>query len=512
MYNSLSKLMKNKKYRILLINPPWELEQKDQDFFRVTQPEGLGYISAVLKKGGYGVKLIDAAACGWKKKFIVDGGKIHYGLSYQEIGDIIKKYNPQLIGISIISSLLKQNGFLLASEIKKRYPATKIVIGGPHPSVTISESLANPNIDYLVFGEGEVTTLELVGQLSKLRPRLRGIKGLAYKVNGKPIINPVRELIKDLDTLPFPDRDQYPMDDYFRASQKLLSSFALSTYNKKWATVISSRGCPYNCIFCSIHLTMGKVWRPRSAENVVSEIEVLVKKLNIRKIAFLDDNMTFNLERMNRICDLITEKKLRFEWSTPNGIRADRLDRNLLLKMKKAGCVRIAVAPESGSQKVVYELIGKGLNLRKVTEVVKICKEIGLKVDCFFVMGIPGETKQNLRQTINYATRLKKIGASGFNIAIATPFIGTRLHKVFTDRGYLKPDFDEFTMFRSESYIETETLKERDLIKYRNLGSLLNRYPLDYLKFILLTLFRDPARFLRLFKAQMTTNLSYSKK
>lgn len=498
--------------KVLLLNPPWILDKKDQDFFRVTQPEGLGYISAVLKRAGHTVKLIDAAASGWHKKRTLTDGRIYYGLTGDEIAGILGKFKPDLVGISIISSLLKNNGYSLAQDIKKRFPSIKIVVGGPHPSVTIRESLENPFIDFVVFGEGEITSLELVNQLSKKKPQFKNIKGLAYKSRGKIIINPIREFVKDLDALPFPDREQYPMHDYFKASQKLLSSFALSTYNKRWATVISSRGCPYNCIFCSIHLTMGKIWRGRSAENVIDEIEFLINKYKVQKIAFLDDNMTFDIKRMNRICDLIIEKKLRFEWSTPNGIRADRLDKDLLTKMKKAGCVRIAVAPESGSQRVVYHLIGKALNLKKVTEIVKICRQIGLKVDCFFVMGLPGETKRDLSQTIRYARQLKKHGASGFNLAIATPFIGTRLYKVFREKGYLKPDFNEFTMFRSQYYIETDSLKEKDLIKYKNIAARLNRFPIEYLKFIILVLFRDPERFIRLFMSQIASNFAFVKK
>lgn len=498
--------------KVLLINPPWTLDQKDQDFFRVTQPEGLGYISAVLKQADHQVRLIDAAASGWHNKSVLPDGRIYFGLARNEIAHIVGKFKPELIGISIISSLLKDNGYSLAKFIKEKYPSIKIVVGGPHPSVTIKESLENPYIDFVVYGEGEITSLELVDQLSRRKPQFKNIKGLAYKSRGKIIINPIREFIKDLDSLPFPDREQYPMHDYFKASQKLLSSFALSTYNKRWATVISSRGCPYNCIFCSIHLTMGKIWRGRSAENVIAEIELLVNRYKVRKIAFLDDNMTFDIARMNLICDLILEKKLKFEWSTPNGIRADSLDKDLLTKMKKAGCVRIAVAPESGSQRVVYHLIGKALNLKKVTEVVKICKQIGLKVDCFFVMGLPGETKRDLSQTIRYARQLKKHGASGFNLAIATPFIGTRLHKVFTERGFLKSNFDEFTMFRSQYYIETDLLKEKDLIRYKNIAARLNRFPMEYLIFIILVLFRDPERFIRLFKSQMVSNFAFVKK
>lgn len=492
--------------RILLINPPWVLDKESRDFYRITQPEGLGYITAMFERTNHKVKLLDGAAEGWKKQNI-NKDKIHFGMSYEEVRSIIDSYKPDLIGISIISTLFKQNGLLLAKNIKEYKNDVKIVVGGAHPTVAKEDCLSNEYIDFVVRGEGEFTMMELADELEKKCPELEKIKGIAFRKGDEIICTEPRELIMDLDSLPFPARHFYPMQDYFMASRKLLSSFALSTYNKKWATMISSRGCPYNCVFCSIHLSMGRRWRARSAVNVVSEIEMLVNKYGIEHIAFLDDNMSLNRIRMNEICDLILQKNIKFSWSTPNGLRADSLDEELLRKMKKAGCVRIAVAAESGSQRVVYEVIGKNLDLNHVVRVVKICKKIGMPVDCFFVMGLLGETKEEIQQTLNFAKYLKKLGASGFNFAVATPFPGTRLHKQLVEGGYLPEDFNAFTMFRKNNFISTPNFTSDDLAEFQRMANKINMFPLAYIKFAFLLLLRDPLRFLRMFKSQLALML-----
>lgn len=244
------------------------------------------------------------------------------------------------------------------------------------------------------------------------------------------------------------------MDKYYEAAKAGRSARITATFGKRWATMITSRGCPYQCVFCSIHIHMGRKWRPRSPENVVDEIEELVNKYDIELISFEDDNMTLNRDRMVRICELIKERGLDFEWDTPNGVRADTLDEDLLKRMKETGCKQIYVSPESGNQHVVNDIIKKRLDLKKVEETVKLCKKIGIRVDCFFVIGLIGETKENIRETINFARKLKKLGAASVIFSIATPYYGTELYEKAKELGYLKVEGDEY-MHTFEPKIET---------------------------------------------------------
>ena len=159
---------------------------------------------------------------------------------------------------------------------------------------------------------------------------------------------------------------------------------------------------------------MGRQWRGRSPENVVDEIEQLVRTYNVKQIDFYDDNMAFNKKRMEAICDLIVKRGLDIEWYTPNGVRADTLDENLLTKMRKSGCKKIRIAPESGVQRVVSQIIKKDLNLKDVEKAVVLSKKVGIKVGCFFVIGLIGETKEDIKESINFAYKLEKLEPIGF--------------------------------------------------------------------------------------------------
>jgi len=219
--------------------------------------------------------------------------------------------------------------------------------------------------------------------------------------------------------------------------------------------MITSRGCPYNCVFCSIHIVMGKKWRGRSPENVVDEIEQLVNTYDIKQIDFSDENLTLDKKRVETICDLIAKKKLDIEWYTPNGVRADTLDENLLTKMKKAGCKKIRVAPESGVQRVVDQIIKKNLSLKEVEKAVVLCKKVGIKVGCFFVIGLIGETKKDIEETIKYAYKLRRLGADGFIFSIATPVYGTELYEQAKRCGFLRDNFSDEALSAAEPLIET---------------------------------------------------------
>jgi anaerobic magnesium-protoporphyrin IX monomethyl ester cyclase len=196
---------------------------------------------------------------------------------------------------------------------------------------------------------------------------------------------------------------------------------------------------------------------------VVDEVEQVVRTYHVEQIDFFDDNMTLDKKRMENICDLIAKRKLDIEWHTPNGIRADTLDENLLTKMKKAGCKKIRVAPESGVQRVVDQIIRKNLNLKEVEKAVVLSKKVGIKVGCFFVIGLIGETKDDIQATINYAYKLKKLGADRFYFSIATPLYDTELYEQAKRGGFLKDSFSDEALAAGEPLIETPEFTADDL-------------------------------------------------
>jgi radical SAM superfamily enzyme YgiQ (UPF0313 family) len=219
---------------------------------------------------------------------------------------------------------------------------------------------------------------------------------------------------------------------------------------------------------------MGKKWRYRSPENVVDELEQVVHTYNIKQIDFWDDNMTLNKERMATICDLIVQRGLNIEWFAPNGVRADTLDENLLKKMKACGCKNLRIAPESGVQRVVDQIIKKNLNLKDVEKAVVLCKKVGIKVGCFFIIGLIGETKEDIEETINYAYKLRQLGADSFIFSIATPLYGTELYEQAARGGFLRDGFSDEALAAAEPLIETPEFTADDLRELSARANLVN--------------------------------------
>ena len=354
--------------------------------------------------------------------------------------------------IEIPFSGWSRTAFEVSLKIKQINNKIITILYGQHPSARPKACLEKEGIDFVVIGEAENTVMELVKSLNQGFSKPEKIKGLAFIKNNKVVITPVRPVIEDLDSLPLPARHLLPMNEYAIAVKE---TPLRGVIRKPWTIMITSRGCPFRCVFCTHHTVWGRKWRGRSPQNVVAEIEHLVKIYGIKQIDFLDDNMTLDRNRMENICDLIIQKKIRVEWFTPSGVRADTLDESLLRKMKKAGCKKIRVAPESGVQKIVDTVIKKNLDLNSVEKAVKICKKIGLKVGCFFVIGLIGETKDDIKATINFAYKLRQLGADSFIFSIASPIYGTELYQQAKNEGYLKAGFCEDALATAEPLIET---------------------------------------------------------
>jgi magnesium-protoporphyrin IX monomethyl ester (oxidative) cyclase len=431
----------------------------------------VAYIAALLEKQ-HEVRIIDAPTEGWENLEEIDGTKYRQGLPNKEIANRIKQWSPDVVGITIPFSGWWKSTYEVVSVVKSINKDIITVLSGLHPSARPKECLEHPNIDFVVIGEPEQTMFELVGVLEqKNLEDIKKVKGIGFVKNGKTVITPLRPLIEDLDSLPFPARHLLPMSKYFEAVKE---NPLRGEICKPWAMMITSRGCPYDCVFCSIHNVMGKKWRGRSPQNVVAEIEHLVHTYNIKQIDFYDDNMTLNKKRMETICDLIVKKELDIEWYVPNGVRADTLDENLLRKMKLSGCKQIRIAPESGVQSVLDNIVKKNLNLKDVEKAVVLSKKVGIKVGCFFVIGLIGETKKDINETINYAYKLRRLGADRFYFSIAMPVYGTELYEKAKSGGFLKAGFSDEALAGVEPLIETPEFTTDDLRELCARANLIN--------------------------------------
>jgi anaerobic magnesium-protoporphyrin IX monomethyl ester cyclase len=417
--------------KVLLINPP-------QTFYPGSEqpagnlPIGLMYIAAVLQKANYNVEILDAFIAATFQK---NGGAITVGIPFEQIKQEIQNRKPDIVGISGPFTCQIENSIKISNLTKEVDPAILTVMGGPHVTLVPKEFLEEAkDVDIAVTGEGEYTLLDVV-QAFEGKKQLNEVLGIAYRQNGKIMLNPSRPLIKNLDELPYPAYNLVNMEQYLNPKE-----IGYRSFRNRAISMITSRGCPFNCCFCAVHLHMGRGFRAHSAEYVLKHIEYVVDKFDVENIFFEDDNLTMDLARFETICDGLISKKLKIGWETPNGVRADCLNLNLLKKMKESGCQSVFFGVESGDQQILDNIICKSLDLNRVVEVAKICKDIGLKTGAFYIIGFPGEKKENMQRTVDFALGLKRDFDVGMHLFIATPSYGTRLYDECKAKGYIQQD------------------------------------------------------------------------
>ena len=357
--------------KVLLINPP-------QVFYPGSEqpagnlPLGLMYIAAMLDKAGYKTEILDAFMS--DSSFRRNGETINVGMPFERIKQEIYSRKPDIVGIAGPFTCQIENSVKISNLAKQVDPSILTVVGGPHVTTVPKGFLEEAkNVDIAVMGEGEYAMLELA-QYFEGKKQLSEILGVAYRKDGEVIVNSPRPFIKNLDELPYPAYDLVNMEQYLSPKR-----IGYRSFRNRAISMITSRGCPFNCCFCSVHLHMGKEFRAHSANYVLNHIQYVVEKFNVKNIFFEDDNLTFDLGRFEAICDGLIEKKIKIGWETPNGVRADCLNLNLLEKMKKSGCQSVFFGVESGDQQILDNVICKSLDLNRVVEVAKICKDIGLE-------------------------------------------------------------------------------------------------------------------------------------
>ncbi|PIN86226.1 B12-binding domain-containing radical SAM protein [Candidatus Woesearchaeota archaeon CG10_big_fil_rev_8_21_14_0_10_44_13] len=479
--------------RIMLIQPPYTILK---DMPKGCQPPlGLAYIAAVLENEAYGVKILDAVAEGFNDEVKLNGGFIKYGLSWDEIKERISDFKPDMVGVSCLFSMQSQNAHKVCEIAKKVDSRVYTVLGGAHPTSCPKEVMEDKNVDFIVLGEGERSFLELIKKLEKgHKNSLSDIDGIVFRKNNKTIINPKTRFIEDLDGLPFPARHLLPMDKYFRIN-KPHGSMAKKSPN---TPLITSRGCPANCIFCSIKGVWGKKFRSRSPENVLLELEHLKKQYGIKEIQFEDDNLTFNKERAERIFDMMVENNLDMSWTTPNGVALWALNESLIKKMKNSGCYRLCFAIESGDPYVLNKIIKKPLDLNHAKRIIKYAKKEGIESDAFFVVGFPEETKEQIKRTFRFA---RDLDVDNVNFFIATPYPGTELYDQCRKKGILG-DFSDYSCLNvkkasietdnfSRKYLEREVAVQGMLFRL----NLLIRHPMVFFNRVVVRFFRQPGFF-----------------
>jgi len=439
--------------KILLIYPPVTIYGSGN--IDPHPPLGLAYLAAYLEKNGHEVKILDALAEGRGKSTSI-GKLTRFGLTDEKIKRKIADFQPNVVGVSVMFTAFVSDAEQVAKITKSVNRNIVIVFGGAHVSIDPIETLKNKAVDYAIKGEGEISFLNLLSALQKKEP-LSQVAGLTYRQKKQIIQNPAPSLIKNLDDLPYPARHLLPMSLYSQLKDSL-SMCQPST------SIITSRGCPGNCVYCSVQAIWGRTWRARSPKNVVNEIQILIKKYDIREVRIQDDSVSIDGDRLEGICDEIIKRKIDIKWTTPNGIAHWTLNKKLIKKMKQSGCYRITFGIESGDSQM-RRWIGKPYSLKQAKELTKYANKIGLWTVATNIIGFPYETKKQIEKTINFAIKSDVDFALFFRLG---PRPGTPIYDIFEKEGWLPKNKKE--LFSESVACKTKYFKEGELFKIQNLA------------------------------------------
>ncbi|MRR58185.1 MAG: radical SAM protein [Deltaproteobacteria bacterium] len=408
--------------KILLINPAFydgkEFRNRFDDFIDWIKggnlyvapfepPIGLAFLSAYLKERGHEVTLIDMQG------LLMDS---------RELAAKVAACEPALVGVTAMTPTVPEA--LRVAEITRRAaPAAKVVLGGVHPTLDPAGVLADRNVDYVIRGEGEVAFAALAEALAAGRSTT-DIDGLSYRKGDDIVIKEKATLIADLNTLPMPDYDAFPVERYIEHNRHLRSIRGIS--------VIVSRGCPFQCTFCAVHQTMGRKWRIKSPQRVVDELLSLKERHRIEGVWFKDSIFNLDREWVRQFCRLMIERDTGITWQALT--RIDLIDEEELGLMRRAGLTQLDLGIETGSPKSLARL-RKGTTVETIKKKVSLAKQF-VKVFGFFMIGIPGEDETDVRQTFDLA---KELNLDRWTWSIYSPLPGSALYEELIAEGKIEP-------------------------------------------------------------------------
>jgi len=384
--------MERKKIKLIFIQPK-------SAFVSEAIPLGFGYISAIAKKHGAEVRIIDASAP-------------YASYTEESIYEICKEFRPDAIGIVFMTSHIYQ-----AYNLVKKLKHLKIpIIGGGYHASKFPEEVLERGVDIALRGETDITITELIDYFQGLKS-LEGIKGISYKKSGEIVNNPLQEKVKDLDSIPLPDREAFILADFARSEKEIKNVMS---------TIITSRGCPFECSFCA---SQSSGYRFRSAANVIQEIQQVKKLYGTRNFYLIDDTINVHRARLLELCKEL--KKENIVWRC-NG-RFDLMDEELLRAMKDAGCIHISLGVESGDEYVLNRM-KKRLTPAIIREKAKLVHKVGIGQTVNFMFGFPFEKPEHIRNTVKLIKQIEPYVSDFQRAGLLIPFPGTTLYEEFKDQ------------------------------------------------------------------------------
>ncbi len=410
--------------KVCLISPPYNSVVKS--VVGVSSPPlGLAYLASVLRKD-HEVRIIDSS--------ILD-------YSVEDVRREFERFNPDIVGITSVTPSIPQ-AYEVAKIAKEVREDSIVVMGGPHVTFLPEQTLRKcKDVDIIVKGEGEKITEELATAIENEKP-LENVRGITFRKEDKILNNEPMPFIKNIDAIPFPSRDLLPVDKY-------------QVNGTRYTTMITSRGCPFRCSFCSSSRLFGGYWRGRSPENVLDEMRIIYEDYDTKNIEFMDDTFTLDQKRAEKICDGIIKEGWDIKWGASS--RVDTITKKLVEKMKKAGCWILFLGIESGCQRIL-DAIGKRITIHQVMKAVKIVKDAGIQVLGSFIIGFPGDTLKSIKRTIDFA---KSLNLDWAEFSILTPYPGSPVFNFAVKNNLLLTnDWSKYTAISPIMKIEGVTEKQ----------------------------------------------------
>jgi len=403
--------MPNTKMKILFFSPPSELSEFNIKDENRIYPLGLAYLGAVLEGEKHKVKVFDYFQETWDEV----KGKIFQTITNEK---------PDIVGISSMT-MNRTSSFKLIKIAKDINPKIKVIMGGVHSTAMHEQILKNFAVDFICRGESEETIVELVEAIKKSKQLryFKKIPGIVFKENEDIIRTDDRGYIKDLDKIPFPKHDY----------------FADRIREKKKAYVMTSRGCPFGCAFCSTSAYWGKMWRGRSVKNIMKELKFLIKNFpDLEEIFFADDEFTLNEKRIINLCKEMIKENIQLRWTCST--RVSSVSEELAHWMKKANCVKVSLGVESGDPGLI-KWIGKRITNKQVEDALRIFYNVEIPTSIFLITGIPGENSRTVNKTIKLLKKVAKYKTEFKKPALLQIYPHTRIYELAKEQGIINDDF-----------------------------------------------------------------------
>jgi len=367
---------------------------------------GIAYLIPPLLKTGFDVKVIDLN---------------NEPYTDSEVLSIITEFQPEIISFSVKTATMK-DARNLARQIKTMFPNIPIILGGPHTTIAWSDLVQEPEFDIIFVGEGEQVLSIVCDNLIKNKS-VENLPGVITKHNKKDGFVLNRSLLTELDLLPYPNYDLFP---------KNVKKFIRTNY-----PLVTTRGCVYNCIYCSVPEICGKKFRKRVPENIVSELKYAKDTYGVQSFEIIDDVFNLDIERCKKICQQIIEEKIVMSWTCPNGLRADRIDKELAELMNKSGCTNVMVGIESADPRVLAS-VKKGESIEDIERGIRIFQAAGINVGGYFIIGLPGDSFKSQERSVEFIKRMKI--TAHFNMLV--PYPGTKLWEWVQNNAHLLHDIE----------------------------------------------------------------------